>query len=312
MIEATIDKIILKSKDFSFNPKTGSDNGFLWQWNNSGAMFNGVINEGEKRYWLNDYEFNLDVSNDRQGIESLKINFNPNRIDILRLQGLLTNSGLGVNLMNAKVLRSDFERTIKLNYSQMAYHPLLKGMKLNESIRERTEGNINNKSLYLGTTARQLCCYDKSIEQSRKGNILESNLVRIETRLLKPKENLKYGINTLKQLLQYDINELYVASLGAIINPLKLSDDVIIQLSDNYSKYESMIEQFGTKGNKYFWHNLGLENIGLDVANLYASSLNLTRQQKYYIKKQNRNMAKLMNKPDESMVFELMKYFKIA
>lgn len=295
----TIDKIHLKS--FDFNMKISN-------------ILRGNISLDEQgrtereKYYFNSPTINLTVEPDRQGKDCLKVFFNPNKIEPNQVLLECRHAGIDFCILESQVIRADIERHQQLNQSLYSYHSIF-----NQAASGRTLKTTNNQTFRIGTRSMQIEIYDKSIE----AKLSEPNIIRIESRYMKPNYLQKSGIYNLESLLNADTSklmQLYSKPKNMYLGNLeKLQGNKAVEQVGNYIIMYEQLHQTSSRPVTSFAFNVCLNTIGIETALMINKSANITKNQRYYGRKQLLKIASEMNLPQqESRVKEILSYFNLA
>jgi len=295
----TIDKIHLKSLDF----KVKSSN--ILRANIS--LDEQGITEREK-YYFNSPTINITVEPDRQGKDCLKVFFNPNKIEPNQVLKECRQAGIDFSILESQVIRADIERHQQLRQSLYSYHSIF-----NQAASGRTLKTTNNQSFRIGTGSIQIEIYDKSIQ----AKLIDPNIIRIESRYLKPNYLQKSGIYNLESLLNADTSklmQLYNKPKNMYLGNLeKLQGNRAVEQVGNYIKILERLHHTSNRPVSDFLQLIGLENIGIEQVLLIIQSADIPKQKRYnakqYILKQ---VPKLSIPQQESRVKEILSYFNLA
>ena len=295
----TIDKIHLKS--FDFNMKISNILRANISLDEQGRT------EREK-YYFNSSTINLTVEPDRQGKECLKVFFNPNKIEPNQVLLECRHAGIDFPILESQVIRADIERHQQLNQSLYSYHSIL-----DQSTSGRNLKTKNNQTFRIGTRSLQIEIYDKSIE----AKLSEPNIIRIESRYMKPNYLQKSGIYNLESLLNADTSklmQLYVKPKDMYLGNLeKLQGNKAVEQVGNYIAMYEQLHRTSSRPVTSFAFNVCLNTIGIETALMINQSANITANQRYYGRKQLLKIASGMNLPQqESRVKEILSYFNLA
>jgi hypothetical protein len=295
----TIDKIHLKS--FDFNMKMSN-------------ILRGNISLDEQgrtereKYYFNSSTINLTVEPDRQGKDCLKVFFNPNKIEPNQVLLECRQAGIDFPILESQVIRADIERHQQLNQSLYSYHSIL-----DQSTSGRNLKTKNNQTFRIGTRSLQIEIYDKSIE----AKLSEPNIIRIESRYMKPNYLQKSGIYNLESLLNADTSklmELYVKPKDMYLGNLeKLQGNNAVEQEGNYISLLEQLHQTDSRPGTTWLMIINLKSIGIDKALDMVKSANLPKEKRYNVRKQVLKVASKMNLPQqESRVKEILSYFNLA
>jgi hypothetical protein len=295
----TIDKIHLKSMDFRV--KTSN-------------MLRGNISLDEQgrtereKYYFNSSTINLTVEPDRQGKDCLKVFFNPNKVEHEQVLQECRQVGIDFPILESQVIRTDIERHQQLQQSLLSYHSIF-----NQSLSGRTLKTTNNQSFRVGTGTIQIEIYDKSIQAKLK----EPNIVRIESRYLKPNYLQKQGIYTLESLLNADTSklmQLYIRPKDMYLSNLsKLQGNQAVEQVGNYIRLLEQLHQTSSRPATDWLMMINLESLGIDKVLDMVKSANIKKEKRYNDRKQVLKVASKLNMPQRSdMVREILSYFNLA
>ena len=295
----TLDKIHLKS--FDFKVKTSNILRANISLDEQGRT------EREK-YYFNSSSINLTVEPDRQGKDCLKVFFNPNKIEPNQVLLECRQAGIDFCILESQVIRADIERHQQLNQSLYSYHSIL-----DQSTSGRNLKTKNNQTFRIGTRSLQIEIYDKSIESK----LSEPNIIRIESRYMKPNYLQKSGIYTLESLLNADTSklmQLYIKPKDMYLGNLeKLQGNREIEQVGNYISLLEKLHQTDSRPGTTWLMIINLESIGIDKALDMVKSANLPKEKRYNVRKQVLKVASKMNLPQqESRVKEILSYFNLA
>lgn len=295
----TIDKIHLKS--FDFNMKISNILRANISLDEQGRT------EREK-YYFNSPTINLTVEPDRQGKDCLKVFFNPNKVEPNQVLLECRQAGIDFPILESQVIRADIERHQQLNQSLYSYHSIL-----DQSTSGRNLKTKNNQTFRIGTRSLQIEIYDKSIE----AKLSEPNIIRIESRYLKPNYLQKQGIYTLESLLNADTSnlmKLYVKPKDMYLGNLeKLQGNKAVEQEGNYIRLLEKLFQTNSRPGTTWLMIINLESIGIDNVLDMLKSANIQKEQRYALKKKVLKLASEMNLPQqESRVKEILSYFNLA
>jgi len=295
----TIDKIHLKSMDFRV--KTSN-------------ILRGNISLDEQgrtereTYYYNSPTINLTVKPDKQGKDCLFVFFNPNKIEQEQVLQECRQSGIDFPILESQVIRADFERHQQLSHSLYSYHSILDQSTSGQNLKTK-----NNQSFRVGTGTMQIEIYDKSIQAKLK----EPNIVRIESRYLKPNYLQKQGIYNLESLLNADTSklmELYIRPKDMYLSNLsKLQGNKSLEQVGNYISMYEQLHQTSSRPVTSFALNVCLNTLGIETALMINKAANITRNQRYNGRKQLLKIASGLSTPVQSdMVKEILSYFNLA
>ena len=295
----TIDKIHLKS--FDFNMKISN-------------ILRGNISLDEQgrtqkeKYYFNSSTINLTVEPDRQGKDCLKVFFNPNKIEPNQVLLECRQAGIDFPILESQVIRADIERHQQLNQSLYSYHSIL-----DQSTSGRNLKTKNNETFRIGTRSLQIEIYDKSIE----AKLSEPNIIRIESRYMKPNYLRKSGIYNLESLLNADTSklmQLYIKPKDMYLGNLeKLQGNNAVEQEGNYIRLLEQLFQTNSRPGTTWLMIINLESIGMDNVLGMIKSAKITKEQRYDLRKRILKLVSQMNLPQqESRVKEILSYFKLS
>ena len=295
----TIDKIHLKS--FDFNMKISN-------------ILRGNISLDEQgrtekeKYYFNSSTINLTVEPDRQGKDCLKVFFNPNKIEPNQVLLECRQAGIDFPILESRVIRADIERHQQLNQSLYSYHSIL-----DQSTSGRNLKTKNNETFRIGTRSLQIEIYDKSIE----AKLSEPNIIRIESRYMKPNYLQKSGIYNLENLLNADTSklmQLYIKPKDMYLGNLeKLQGNNAVEQEGNYIRLLEQLFQTNSRPGTTWLMIINLESIGMDNVLGMIKSAKITKEQRYDLRKRILKLVSQMNLPQqESRVKEILSYFKLS
>lgn len=295
----TLDKIHLKS--FDFKVKTSN-------------ILRGNISLDEQgrtereKYYFNSPTVNITVEPDKQGKDCLKVFFNPNKTDQDQVLKDCRQAGIDFPILESQVIRADIERHQQLNQSLYSYHSIF-----HQAASGRTLKTTNNQSFRVGTGSLQIEIYDKSLQ----AKLIDPNIIRIESRYLKPNYLQKEGIYTLESLLNSDTSklmQLYNRPKDMYLSNLeKLQGNKEIEQVGNYITLLEQLHQTDSRPGTTWLMIINLELIGIDKALDMVKSANLPKEKRYNVRKQVLKVASKMNLPQqESRVREILSYFNLA
>ena len=295
----TLDKIHLKS--FDFKVKTSN-------------ILRGNISLDEQgrtereKYYFNSSTINLTVEPDRQGKDCLKVFFNPNKIEPNQVLLECRQAGIDFPILESQVIRADIERHQQLNQSLYSYHSIF-----HQAASGRTLKTTNNQSFRIGTGSMQIEIYDKSLQ----AKLIDPNIIRIESRYLKPNYLQKSGIYTLESLLNADTSklmQLYIKPKDMYLGNLeKLQGNREIEQVGDYIRLLEQLHQTDSRPATTWLMIINLESIGIDKVLDMVKSANLPKEKRYNVRKQVLKVASKMNLPQqESRVKEILSYFKLS
>ena len=295
----TIDKIHLKSMDFRVKQSN---------------ILRGNISIDEQgrttreKLYYNSQTINVTVEPDRQGKDCLKVFFNPNKVEHEQVLQECRQVGIDFPILESQVIRADIERHQQLNQSLISYHSIF-----NQALSGRTLKTTNNQSFRVGTGTIQIEIYDKSIQAKLK----EPNIVRIESRYLKPNYLQKQGIYTLESLLNADTSklmQLYIRPKDMYLSNLsKLQGNQAVEQVGDYIRLLEQLHETSNRFTSDFLQSICLNTLGIEqVLNIIRSANIPTRKKskaKQYVLKQ---VPKISIPQQADKVKEILSYFNLA
>lgn len=295
----TIDKIHLKSMDFRVKQSN---------------ILRGNISIDEQgrttreKLYYNSQTINVTVEPDRQGKDCLKVYFNPNKIEQEQVLQECRQIGIDFTILESQVIRTDIERHQQLNQSLISYHSIF-----NQALSGRTLKTTNNQSFRVGTGTIQIEIYDKSLQAKLK----EPNIVRIESRYLKPNYLQKQGIYTLESLLNADTSklmQLYIRPKDMYLSNLsKLQGNQAVEQVGDYIRLLEQLHETSNRFTSDFLQSICLNTLGIEqVLNIIRSANIPTRKKskaKQYVLKQ---VPKISIPQQADKVKEILSYFNLA
>ena len=295
----TIDKIHLKS--FDFNMKIPN----ILRANIS------IDEQGRterEKYYFNSPTINVTVEPDRQGKDCLKVFFNPNKIEPNQVITECRQVGIDFSILESQVIRADIERHQKLNQSLYSYHSIF-----HQATSGRTLKTTNNQSFRVGTGSIQIEIYDKSIQ----AKLSEPNIIRIESRYLKPNYLQKQGIYNLENLLNADTSklmQLYIRPKDMYLSNLaKLQGNKAVEQVGDYIRLFEQLHQTSNRPTIDFLQSICLNTIGIEQVLNIIQSADIPKQKRYnakqYVLKQ---IPKLSIPQQADKVKEILSYFNLA
>ena len=295
----TIDKIHLKSFDFKVNQSN---------------ILRGNISLDEQgrtereKYYFNSQTINVTVEPDRQGKDCLKVYFNPNKIEQEQVLQECRQVGIDFPILESQVIRADFERHQQLNQSLISYHSIF-----HQATSGRTLKTTNNQSFRIGTGTIQIEIYDKSLQAKLK----EPNIVRIESRYLKPNYLQKQGIYNLESLLNADTSklmQLYIRPKDMYLSNLsKLQSNKAVEQVGDYIRLLEQLHETSSRPATDWLMMINLEALGIDNILDMVKSANIKKEKKYNDRKLVLKVASKLNIPQQAdKVKEILSYFNLA
>ena len=295
----TIDKIHLKT--FDFKVKTSN-------------ILRGNISIDEQgrttreKLYYNSQTINVTVEPDRQGKDCLKVYFNPNKIEQEQVLQECRQIGIDFPILESQVIRADFERHQQLNQSLISYHSIF-----NQAVSGRTLKTTNNQSFRVGTGTIQIEIYDKSVQAKLK----EPNIVRIESRYLKPNYLQKQGIYNLESLLNADTSklmQLYIRPKDMYLSNLsKLQGNKAVEQVGSYIRLLEQLHETSSRPATDWLMMINLESLGIDKVLDMVKSANIKKEKRYNDRKLVLKVASKLNIPQQAdKVKEILSYFNLA
>jgi hypothetical protein len=295
----TIDKIHLKS--FDFKVKTSN-------------ILRGNISLDEQgrtereKYYFNSPTVNITVEPDRQGKDCLKVFFNPNKIEPNQVLLECRQAGIDFCILESQVIRADIERHQQLNQSLYSYHSIF-----HQATSGRTLKTTNNQSFRVGTGSIQIEIYDKSLQ----AKLIDPNIIRIESRYLKPNYLQKEGIYTLESLLTADTSklmQLYNRPKDMYLSNLaKLQGNRAVDQVGNYIRLLEQLHQTSNRPNIDFLQSICLDTIGIDQVLNIIQSADIPKRKRSKAKQYILKQVPKLNMPQQAdKVREILSYFNLA
>jgi hypothetical protein len=295
----TIDKIHLKS--FDFNMKTSNI-----------LRANITVDEQgrteREKYYFNSPTMNITVEPDRQGKDCLKVFFNPNKTDQDQVLKDCRQAGIDFPILESQVIRADIERHQQLNQSLYSYHSIF-----HQATSGRTLKTTNNQSFRVGTGSIQIEIYDKSLQ----AKLIDPNIIRIESRYLKPNYLQKEGIYTLESLLTADTSklmQLYNRPKDMYLSNLaKLQGNRAVDQVGNYIRLLEQLHQTSNRPNIDFLQSICLDTIGIDQVLNIIQSADIPKRKRSKAKQYILKQVPKLNMPQQAdKVREILSYFNLA
>ena len=295
----TIDKIHLKS--FDFNMKTSNI-----------LRANITVDEQgrteREKYYFNSPTMNITVEPDRQGKDCLKVFFNPNKTDQDQVLKDCRQAGIDFPILESQVIRTDIERHQQLNQSLYSYHSIF-----HQATSGRTLKTTNNQSFRVGTGSIQIEIYDKSLQ----AKLIDPNIIRIESRYLKPNYLQKEGIYTLESLLTADTSklmQLYNRPKDMYLSNLaKLQGNRAVDQVGNYIRLLEQLHQTSNRPNIDFLQSICLDTIGIDQVLNIIRSADIPKRKRSKAKQYILKQVPKLNMPQQAdKVREILSYFNLA
>jgi hypothetical protein len=261
-----------------------------------------------EKLYFNSQTINVTVEPDRQGKDCLKVYFNPNKIEQEQVLQECRQIGIDFPILESQVIRADFERHQQLNQSLISYHSIF-----NQALSGRTLKTTNNQSFRVGTGTIQIEIYDKSIQAKLK----EPNIVRIESRYLKPNYLQKQGIYNLESLLNADTSklmQLYIRPKDMYLSNLtKLQGNKAVEQVGDYIRLLEQLHETSNRFTSDFLQSICLNTLGIEqVLGIIRSSNIPTKKKskaKQYVLKQ---VPKISIPQQADKVKEILSYFNLA
>ena len=250
----------------------------------------------------------MTVEPDRQGKDCLKVFFNPNKIEPNQVLLECRQAGIDFPILESQVIRADIERHQKLNQSLYSYHSIF-----HQATSGRTLKTTNNQSFRVGTGSIQIEIYDKSLQ----AKLSEPNIIRIESRYLKPNYLQKSGIYNLESLLNADTSklmQLYIKPKNMYLGNLeKLQGNREIEQVGDYIRLLEQLFQTNSRPGTTWLMIINIESIGIDNVLDMLKSAKIKKEQRYDLRKKVLKLGSQMNLPQqESRVKEILSYFNLA
>ena len=295
----TIDKIHLKS--FDFKVKTSN-------------ILRGNISIDEQgrtereKYYFNSPTVNITIEPDKQGKDCLKVYFNPNKIEPNQVLLECRQAGIDFPILESQVIRADIERHQQLNQSLYSYHSIF-----HQAASGRTLKTTNNQSFRIGTGSMQIEIYDKSLQ----AKLIDPNIIRIESRYLKPNYLQKEGIYTLESLLNSDTSklmQLYNRPKDMYLSNLaKLQGNKAVEQVGDYIRLLEQLHQTNSRPITTFMNKGFLMTLGLETVLMIIQSADIPKQKRYNDRKQVLKVASEISIPEQAdKVKEILSYFNLA
>ena len=295
----TLDKIHLKSFDYTMKKSN---------------ILRGNISLDEQgrtereKYYFNSSSINLTVEPDRQGKDCLKVFFNPNKIEPSQVLLECRQAGIDFPILESQVIRADIERHQQLTQSLYSYHSIF-----HQAASGRTLKTTNNQSFRIGTGSIQMEIYDKSLQ----AKLIDSNIIRIESRYLKPNYLQKEGIYNLESLLNADTSklmQLYIRPKNMYLSNLdKLQGNKAVEQVGDYIRLLEQLHQTSKRPTTDFLQSICLNTIGIEQVLNIIKSADIPYRKRYnakqYVLKQ---IPKLSIPQQADKVKEILSYFNLA
>ncbi len=295
----TIDKVHLKSFDF----KVRTSNVLR-----ANISLDEQGRTEREKYYFNSPTINVTVEPDRQGKDCLKVFFNPNKVEPNQVLLECRQAGIDFPILESQVIRADIERHQQLSQCLYSYHSIF-----NQAVSGRTLKTTNNQSFRIGTGTMQLEIYDKSIE----AKLSEPNIIRIESRYMKPNYLQKQGIYTLESLLNSDTSklmQLYNRPKDMYLSNLeKLKGNKAVEQVGDYIRLLEQLHQTNSRPITTFMNKGFLMTLGLETVLMIIQSADIPKQKRYNDKKQVLKVASEISVPEQAdKVKEILSYFNLA
>ena len=295
----TIDKIGLKSIDY----RMAVSNKF-----NQRPELDSFGQLTRLKYFYNSGICNMTVEPDKQGKDCFKVSYNPNNVEHEQVINECRQAGIDFSILESKVIRADIERHQQLNQSLYSYHSILEKAKSGRNLR-----TTNNQSFRVGTASINIAIYDKSLESK----LSEPNIVRVESRYLKPNYLQKSGIYTLESLLNADTSklmQLYSKPKDMYLGNLsKLQGNKEIEQVGNYIRFFEQLHQTSSRPTTDFLQAICLNTLGIDQILNIIQSADIPKRKRYNAKQYILKQIPKLNIPHQAdMVKEILSYFNLA
>jgi len=159
----------------------------------------------------------------------------------------------------------------------------------------------------------QIEIYDKSLQ----AKLSEPNIIRIESRYLKPNYLQKSGIYNLESLLNADTSklmQLYSKPKDMYLSNLaKLQGNKTVEQVGDYIRLLEQLHQTSNRPTTDFLQSICLDTIGIEQVLNIIQSADIPKRKRYnakqYVLKQ---IPKLSMPQQESRVKEILSYFKLS
>ncbi len=295
----TIDKIHLKSLDFKVKASNI-------------LRANITVDEQgrteREKYYFNSPTMNITVEPDRQGKDCLKVYFNPNKTDQDQVLKDCRQVGIDFSILESQVIRADIERHQQLNQSLYSYHSIF-----HQAASGRTLKTTNNQSFRIGTGSIQIEIYDKSLQ----AKLIYPNIIRIESRYLKPNYLQKEGIYTLESLLNSDASklmQLYIRPKNMYLSNLEnLQGNRAVEQVGDYIRLFEQLHQTSNRPTTDFLQSISLDRIGIEQILNIIQSADIPKRKRYNAKQYVLKQIPKLSIPEQgNKVKEILSYFNLA
>ena len=295
----TIDKIHLKSLDFKVKASNI-------------LRANITVDEHgrteREKYYFNSPTMNITVEPDRQGKDCLKVYFNPNKIEPEQILKDCRQVGIDFSILESQVIRADIERHQQLNQSLYSYHSIF-----HQAASGRTLKTTNNQSFRIGTGSIQIEIYDKSLQ----AKLIDPNIIRIESRYLKPNYLQKEGIYTLESLLNSDTSklmQLYIRPKNMYLSNLEnLQGNRSVEQVGDYIRLFEKLHQTSNRPTTDFLQSISLDRIGIEQVLNIIQSADIPKRKRYNAKQYVLKQIPKLSIPEQgNKVKEILSYFNLA
>jgi hypothetical protein len=295
----TIDKIHLKSLDFKVKASNI-------------LRANITVDEHgrteREKYYFNSPTMNITVEPDRQGKDCLKVYFNPNKIEPEQILKDCRQVGIDFSILESQVIRADIERHQQLNQSLYSYHSIF-----HQAASGRTLKTTNNQSFRIGTGSIQIEIYDKSLQ----AKLIDPNIIRIESRYLKPNYLQKEGIYTLESLLNSDTSklmQLYIRPKNMYLSNLEnLQGNRSVEQVGDYIRLLEKLHQTSNRPTTDFLQSISLDRIGIEQVLNIIQSADIPKRKRYNAKQYVLKQIPKLSIPEQgNKVMEILSYFNLA
>jgi hypothetical protein len=295
----TIDKIHLKSLDFKVKASNI-------------LRANITVDEHgrteREKYYFNSPTMNITVEPDRQGKDCLKVYFNPNKIEHEQILKDCRQVGIDFSILESQVIRADIERHQQLNQSLYSYHSIF-----HQAASGRTLKTTNNQSFRIGTGSIQIEIYDKSLQ----AKLIDPNIIRIESRYLKPNYLQKEGIYTLESLLNSDTSklmQLYIRPKNMYLSNLEnLQGNRSVEQVGDYIRLFEKLHQTSNRPTTDFLQSISLDRIGIEQVLNIIQSADIPKRKRYNAKQYVLKQIPKLSIPEQgNKVKEILSYFNLA
>jgi hypothetical protein len=217
-------------------------------------------------------------------------------------------AGIDFPILESQVIRADIERHQQLNQSLYSYHSIF-----HQATSGRTLKTTNNQSFRVGTGSIQIEIYDKSLQ----AKLIDPNIIRIESRYLKPNYLQKEGIYTLESLMNADTSklmQLYIRPKDMYLSNLaKLQGNKTVEQVGDYIRLLEQLHQTSNRPTTDFLQSICLDTIGIEQVLNIIQSADIPKRKRYnakqYVLKQ---IPKLSIPQQADKVREILSYFNLA